>query len=469
MIGLKKRNSEINCEKMMHRNPKSSDSVRRRANDQRKKSGNNEDHFYSRRRSIDHEIGLSTSDLRNQMKSSSCGYDRDRSPRVTKNSSSFSGKSEERKRGYGNENRDTRRRGQGKNDRFDDYTPERRQFTNRTTSESSSDWGSMVDEFEQQRTRVLQDMARYKRKLLLSEENRFSTEEVNKIELKREPRTLLETDEVVLIRRQKQIDYGKNTEGYENYIQRVPKNKRTKNKHAVTPNKFKLYSRRSWDTQLRQWKLAIHEFSSEGRKCWNEKRKTSTKSLRFNEYNKDEDQDNKMEVEYSSLDTSLTSGISDDISTSSRSETPLDSNFEDDIVSDDQSDNMNDFIPTSFRQPEVPHNATMTPSATPVTSDTKAPSTSPPLSPAALIAALQHHGMIGSYSQHSGMNSMQQQQISVQVDPNRNNIMHEPSPYNDITNQKFVPTNAAIAEQRKTVFDQFNLDDCFIQDSEYTL
>ncbi|XP_033123814.1 histone RNA hairpin-binding protein-like [Anneissia japonica] len=385
--------------------------------------------------------------------------DRDRSPRRHLNrTTSLHSKSEELTNGYSKENQEMQRRenkiterdSDGLEKNVHDYTPERRRVTSRTMSESSScsDWGSMVDEFEYQRTRVLQDMARYKRKLLLSEENRFTSAEVDKIEPKREPRTVLEVDEVVLIRRQKQIDYGKNTEGYQNYIKAVPKNKRIKNKHVVTPNKFKLYSRRSWDTQLRQWKLALHEWSSEGRKCWNEKRKTSTKSLRFNDFNSDETQD--MEVECSSLDTSLTSGYSDEISTSVRSCTPIDSNCEDDDISDEQCVNVNDLQPRPLHPSEAQYTTT-TPAATPIISDAVAPSISPQthFNPAALIAALQHHGMIAPFGHDATVNA---ENVTPHQSHNNNGIVSEPSLQHDAN-----------------VFDEFNLDACFLHDSEYTI
>ncbi|KAG7282701.1 hypothetical protein CRUP_017627 [Coryphaenoides rupestris] len=70
--------------------------------------------------------------------------------------------------------------------------------------------------------------------------------------------TNTETNAAVLKRRQKQIQYGKNTSGYQNYLQQIPKHLRDHKFQPSTPIKYRKYSRRSWDMQVRMWRRALH-------------------------------------------------------------------------------------------------------------------------------------------------------------------------------------------------------------------
>ncbi|XP_022117817.2 histone RNA hairpin-binding protein [Pieris rapae] len=74
----------------------------------------------------------------------------------------------------------------------------------------------------------------------------------------------IETDPSVLQRRQKQIDFGKNTVGYQNYLSEVPISDRAK-EHPKTPDKYSKYSRRSWDMLIKIWRKKLHEYDVDGK------------------------------------------------------------------------------------------------------------------------------------------------------------------------------------------------------------
>jgi len=70
----------------------------------------------------------------------------------------------------------------------------------------------------------------------------------------------VESDWHKLGQRQKQIDYGKNTLGYERYLELVPRKQRKKYVHPQTPDIKQVCSKRSWDGQVKKWRRRLHEF-----------------------------------------------------------------------------------------------------------------------------------------------------------------------------------------------------------------
>jgi len=71
-----------------------------------------------------------------------------------------------------------------------------------------------------------------------------------------------ESDVRRLAARQKQIDIGMNTVGYQRFCEAVPVDKRTK-EHPKIPDIHQVCSKRSWDGQVRKWRRMLHDYDPE--------------------------------------------------------------------------------------------------------------------------------------------------------------------------------------------------------------
>jgi len=125
----------------------------------------------------------------------------------------------------------------------------------------------------------------------------------------------VEEDPVVLARRQKQIDYGYNTIAYDNYIEKVPKDKRRPGMPR-TPPKTRVFSRRQWDGMVKSWKLRLHEWNSSENGISPEE-EASLKLANLKRSRQRSEQDENLDEE--DLETpSGASGTADDLYTPSR-------------------------------------------------------------------------------------------------------------------------------------------------------
>jgi len=102
-----------------------------------------------------------------------------------------------------------------------------------------------------------------------------------------------ETDEIVLERREKQIQYGKNTIAYHTYSRMIPKNGR-KDAMPRTPAKHRKYSRRQWDGMIKNWKQMIHAFAARYNENDMDQEEKQTLVERYNE-NENDDMDQEEE------------------------------------------------------------------------------------------------------------------------------------------------------------------------------
>lgn len=106
----------------------------------------------------------------------------------------------------------------------------------------SNNWADIIDENEQQSKELNEYVEKVAAKYKLDKEV-----------LKQQ----IETNPEVLRKRQKNINFGKVTEEYKKYIEKVSKKKR-ESFHPRTPNKFRKCSRRKFDGLIKKWRKLLH-------------------------------------------------------------------------------------------------------------------------------------------------------------------------------------------------------------------
>uniref|UniRef100_A0A1I7ZYD5 SLBP_RNA_bind domain-containing protein n=1 Tax=Steinernema glaseri TaxID=37863 RepID=A0A1I7ZYD5_9BILA len=91
-----------------------------------------------------------------------------------------------------------------------------------------------------------------------------------------EPRLGWCNDKETLRRRTLQIERGKEKPVYARYLAAVPKKERVRGIHPSTPKKHINYSRRSWDTLVKQWKKSLYDWGGEDPKPTQETEKKAS-------------------------------------------------------------------------------------------------------------------------------------------------------------------------------------------------
>ncbi|XP_022086543.1 uncharacterized protein LOC110977060 [Acanthaster planci] len=367
------------------------------------------------------------------------------------------------------------------------YTPDPVRLTSqRHSSSSSTDWATQIEQFEKDKERALRDMMRYKRRLLMSESSDGSNEDQEnlKINTNAEPKKEYETDETVIIRRQKQIDLGKNTLGYDNYLRLVPKYKRVKNKHISTPNKFQKCSRRAWDGLIKLWRRKLHEYDPEGTY---KPERVARKELHFSDSTSEtpseasSEQDPTMDVE---LNSSVSSAISDYLASneSSRPDTPDNASRPETPTTELKGLTVSDQMNGNYRTEDLAiskvisqstdaatPNATQTPSVTPADHEVEGQGLihTMQVNPSDLIAALRQAA--GAAQPLTQLTINPHMYIPPQQTSNLKSHSIADVPIHSFHCSHDDNANRKLQEggrKEGDIFDHFDLDECFMKDSD---